>query len=415
MATPIGYRAFDRERFVTDHHSSARGDFQRDRGRIIHSSGFRRLAQKTQVLSPTAGVDFARNRLTHSLEVAQVGREVGQSLGLDPDVVDAACLAHDLGHPPFGHNGETAIAQWASEWGGFEANAQTFRALTRLEPKVFDNADTPRGLNLTRASLDAASKYPWFIAHAVAEGEDRLKFGVYEEDREVFEWLRQGIPEQMVSIEAQVMDLSDDIAYSVHDFEDAIVGGYIHPEELLGHQGLDHVLESAVSWAGESLDSDAIEQAYRRLSALDTWPARFEGSRVHYAQLKNFTSSAIGRFASSVSRVAREAPADAPERYRVELSVPAQTRAEIALLKGIVASAVMSHETRQPIYRRERELLFELLDALWRAGDEHLDSVFAADFRQAPDERAQRRAVIDQVASLTDQAAIVMHERVLGS
>lgn len=415
MVTSIDYGPFDRERFVSDHHSSARGDFQRDRGRIIHSSGFRRLAQKTQVLSPTAGVDFARNRLTHSLEVAQVGREVGQSLGLDPDVVDAACLAHDLGHPPFGHNGETAIAQWARDWGGFEGNAQTFRALTRLEPKVFDSAGVPRGLNLTRASMDAASKYPWFIADAVAEGEDRLKFGVYEEDREVFEWLRQGIPEGMVSIEAQVMDLSDDIAYSVHDFEDAIVGGYIHPEELLGQQGLDHVLASAVSWAGESLDSDAIEQAYRRLSALDTWPALFEGSRVHFAQLKNFTSSAIGRFASSVSRVMRDAPADAPERYRVELSVPAQTRAEIALLKGIVASAVMSHETRQPIYRRQRDLLVELLDALWSAGDEHLDTVFAADFREATDEHGQRRAVIDQVASLTDQAAIVMHERVVGS
>ena len=415
MTTPIEYGPFDRERFVSDHHSSARGDFQRDRGRIIHSSGFRRLAQKTQVLSPTAGVDFARNRLTHSLEVAQVGREVGQSLGLDPDVVDAACLAHDLGHPPFGHNGETAIARWASGWGGFEGNAQTFRALTRLEPKVFDSKGASRGLNITRASLDAASKYPWFIADGVVEGEDRLKFGVYEEDREVFQWLRQGIPERMVSIEAQVMDLSDDIAYSVHDFEDAIVGGYIRPDELLGARGLEHVLDSAVSWAGESLDSDAIEQAYYRLSALDTWPSHFDGSRMHFAQLKNFTSSAIGRFASSVTRVARDVPSDAPERYRVELLVPSDTRAEIALLKGIVASAVMSHETRQPIYRRQRELLVELLDALWASGEEHLDSVFAADFLSSDDEWGRRRAVIDQVASLTDQAAIVMHDRVVGS
>jgi dGTPase len=135
---------------------------------------------------------------------------------------------------------------------------------------------------------------------------------------------------------------------------------------------------------------------------------------MHFAQLKNFTSSAIGRFASSVSRVSRDAPTDAPERYRIELLVPGETRAEIALLKGIVASAVMSHETRQPIYRRQRELLIELLDALWASGDEHLDSVFASDFHQASDERGRRRAVIDQVASLTDQAAIVMHDRVVG-
>ena len=415
MTTPIHYGPFDRERFVSDLHSSARGDFQRDRGRIIHSSGFRRLAQKTQVLSPTAGVDFARNRLTHSLEVAQVGREVGQSLGLDPDVVDAACLAHDLGHPPFGHNGETAVAQWAAQWGGFEGNAQTFRALTRLEPKVISADGSPRGLNLTRASLDAASKYPWFLDTAVAEGEDRLKFGVYDEDRDVFAWLRQGIPERWVSIEAQVMDLSDDIAYSVHDFEDAIVGGYIRPDELSGSNGAQHVLDSAVSWAGEELDPEAISQAYQRLSALDTWPVAFDGSRAHFAQLKNFTSSAIGRFASSVSREQRDAPSEAPQRYRVQLAIPEHTRAEIALLKGIVASAVMSQETRQPIYRRQRELLIELLDALWTAGEKHLEAVFASDYAAASDERAARRAVVDQVASLTDQAAIAMHERVVGA
>ncbi len=411
---PIEYSAFDRERFVDDGHRSNRGDFQRDRGRIIHSSGFRRLAQKTQVLSPTAGVDFARNRLTHSLEVAQVGREIGLSLGLDPDIVDAACLAHDLGHPPFGHNGESAVAAWATPWGGFEGNAQTFRALTRLEPKLFDRNGNPRGLNLTRASLDASTKYPWFIDTAVVEGETRLKFGVYDDDREVFEWLRQGMPERHVSVEGQVMDLADDIAYSVHDFEDAIVGGYIHPEELFGDQGKDNVMASSVSWAGESLDGNQIEQAYYRLSKMDAWPERFDSSRVAFSQLKNFTSAAIGRFASSVSTASRDVDDSLPERYLRSLSVPADTQAEIALLKGIVASAVMSHETRQPIYRHQRELLTELLDALWATGDQHLDPVFAADLSQASTEDQQRRVIVDQVAALTDQAAIVLHERVTG-
>lgn len=413
--TPLTYTAFDRQRFTQESHSSARGDFQRDRGRIIHSSGFRRLAQKTQVLSPTAGVDFARNRLTHSLEVAQVGREIGLSLGLDPDVVDAACLAHDLGHPPFGHNGESAIALWAETCGGFEGNAQTFRALTRLEPKVFDADGSPRGVNLTRASLDAASKYPWFIADAVPEGEQRHKFGVYEADREIFDWLREGIPEREVSIDAQVMDLSDDIAYSVHDFEDAIVGGYIDPAEFAASASTDDVIQSSISWAGESLDGEALEAALMRLRSLDSWPVAFDGSRPHLARLKNFTSSVIGRFASSVSVEHRPLQLPLPDRYRFQLAIPASTRAEIALLKGIVATAVMRHESRQPIYRRQRELLTELLDALWASGDEHLDRPFREDFREAAGEQEKKRVIVDQVASLTDQGALVLHERVVGS
>ncbi|MGN6744145.1 MAG: dGTP triphosphohydrolase, partial [Amnibacterium sp.] len=158
-AADHSYSDADRERWLPEKHSSRRSDFARDRARLLHSSALRRLAAKTQVLSPTIGLDFARNRLTHSLEVAQVGRELAGSLGLAPDVVDTACLAHDLGHPPFGHNGERALAEWAEDIGGFEGNAQSLRLLTRLEPKVFGPDGEPYGLNLTRASLDASCKY----------------------------------------------------------------------------------------------------------------------------------------------------------------------------------------------------------------------------------------------------------------
>jgi len=409
------YGPEERERFIPETHSSPRTDFQRDRGRIIHSSGFRRLSQKTQVLSPTAGVDFARNRLTHSLEVAQVGREVGESLGLDPDVVDAACLAHDLGHPPFGHNGESAIAAWATDVGGFEGNAQTFRTLTRLEPKRVDSHGKPRGLNLTRASLDAASKYPWTRQHAVREADGREKFGVYEDDVEVFTWLRAHAPEGVVSLDAQVMDLSDDIAYSVHDFEDAIVGGFIDPRTLSDSSGGSELAGADTSWAGDSLDQAVLEEAFYRLQALESWPGAFGGTRDDYARLKNFTSSMIGRFAQSVELGEPMAGSDVPFRYRYALVTPSQTRAEIELLKGIVATAVMRHETRQPIYQHQREILTQLLDAIWSDPPRYLDSVFAGDFDRAEDSAGQRRVVIDQVASLTDASALAWHERVMAS
>lgn len=134
--TSEGYSAFDEERWAPEPpKSSSRTAFQRDRARLIHSSALRRLGAKTQIL--VAGTDdFARTRLTHTLEVAQIGRQIGTSLGCDPDVVDCACLAHDLGHPPFGHNGERALAEIAGNIGGFEGNAQTLRLLTRLEPKI---------------------------------------------------------------------------------------------------------------------------------------------------------------------------------------------------------------------------------------------------------------------------------------
>lgn len=395
------YNAFDRERFVPETHSSARSDFARDRGRLLHSSALRRLAAKTQVLSPTAGLDFARNRLTHSLEVAQIGRELANRLGVDADVVETACLAHDLGHPPFGHNGEQALAEWAVECGGFEGNAQSFRLLVRLEPKVVDRDGVPRGLNLTRTSLLASIKYPWSADEPEQDPSGRAKFGVYADDQEIFDWARSGMPPRRLTIEAEVMDFSDDVAYSVHDFEDAIVNGYLDPSAIASETSRDEILQDMASWVGKSRP-DSLRAAWERLAQVPGWVTGFAPSRSQLASLKNLTSTLIGRFAQAASVQS----VDGLE----SLGVPDTTRDEIALLKGLVAVHVMSHTARQPIYHHQRDVVKTLASALSRDPG-LMDAWFQADYAAASGDQARQRVVVDQVASLTDQSAMALYER----
>jgi len=408
------YGAFDTERWLPEEHSNRRSDFARDRARLFHSSSLRRLAAKTQVLSPTVGLDFARNRLTHSLEVAQIGRELATNLGLNPDVVDTACLAHDLGHPPFGHNGERALSEWAADVGGFEGNAQTLRVVTRLEPKVFGPDGRPYGLNLTRASLDASTKYPWPMQQAVTDASGRAKFGFYAEDTDVFEWLREGAPDRVRCIEAQVMDLSDDIAYSVHDFEDAVVNGFIDVDVLASASDHDALMGKVKDWVGDEFTLDELEAAYERLRAMEQWIHAWDGSRLAQAQLKNLTSQLIGRFARNATVATRMAyPRPSLTRYGAQMVVPAEEAAEIGVMKGLTAAFIMSNNDRQPVYRRQRELLIGLADALLETGPRNLDAGFAEDWQKAADDHARKRVVVDQVASLTDQSAIAWFERLV--
>ena len=412
----LGYSELDSARMCREEHNSRRGHFARDRARLLHSSALRRLAAKTQVLSPTMGMDFARNRLTHSLEVAQVGRELAGALSLDPDVVDTACLAHDIGHPPFGHNGEKALADWAHDIGGFEGNAQTLRVLTRLEPKVFGTSGRSYGLNLTRASLDASTKYPWPIGQAVQDPTGRMKFGFYADDAYVFDWMRADAPARVKCVEAQVMDLSDDIAYSVHDFEDAIVNGFLDVRELSARVNHDALVDEMFEWIGGEHTHDELIAAFDRLDSLPEWIDVWDGSRQAQAQLKNLTSKLIGRFAHSSTHATRSAyPQKQLARFGASVIIPEEISAEIAVLKGIVAAFVMKISSRQPVYTKQREILTELADTIWATGDEHLDAAFAVDWSSAADDAARKRIVVDQIASLTDQGAFAWYERVVGN
>ncbi|HEU4675778.1 MAG TPA: deoxyguanosinetriphosphate triphosphohydrolase [Motilibacteraceae bacterium] len=397
-----------------------RTPFERDRARVVHSSALRRLAAKTQVVGPGTD-DFVRNRLTHSLEVAQVGRELGRALGCAPDVVETACLAHDLGHPPFGHNGEAALDALAGACGGFEGNAQTLRLLTRLEAKAAFPDGRSAGLNLTRASLDAATKYPW----PRAQGE--RKYGVYADDLPAFAWLRQGAPERRRCLEAQVMDWADDVAYSVHDVEDGVQAGMVDLRALADpaeRSALADVARRSYVQAEEG----EVHAALDRLLALPYWPQQpYDGTRRGLAALKHLTSQLVGRFCAAAEQATRAAAGPGPlTRYASDLVVPRETRVEVAALKAVAAHYVMSTEERLLVMGEQRALLTDLVQRLEAGAPGTLAVEFRADWAQAvhtalsqdlehaDDDAARRRVVLDQVASLTDVSAVALHRSLAG-
>ena len=388
---------------------AGRSDFERDRARVLHSAALRRLAAKTQVVRATSA-DFPRTRLTHSLECAQIGRELGQEIGCDPDLVDAACLAHDIGHSPFGHNGEAALNELAAAIGGFEGNAQTLRLLTRLEPKT-----EGAGLNLTRATLDATLKYPWF-------GEPGTKFGAYAEDAEVFAWIRQGAPDRRPCLEAQVMDWADDVAYSVHDMEDGFHAGLITFKNLKSPTERAEVSRTAIAYCPDGVTESELTELLEALLALDIWPASYDGGPGTVAALKNLTSELIGRFCVAAQQATLYPDLTSPfshtspighsvTRYAADLVVPRRQRLECALLKAITARYVMNRAGVVAAQARERELLTELTYAVERGAPQTLDPLLRPSWDAAGTDAARRRVVIDQVASLTDTSAIAWHHR----
>jgi dGTPase len=412
MQVSARYGDHDTERFVPEPAkaapSSDRTDFQRDRARVLHSSALRRLAAKTQVVE-IGRADFPRTRLTHSLECAQIGRELGAALGCDPDLVDAACLAHDLGHPPFGHNGEQALDQVAADCGGFEGNAQSLRLLTRLEAKI-----PGAGLNLTRATLDATLKYPWLAADAPASG----KYGCYADDATVFGWIRDDAPAGRPCLEAQVMDWADDVAYSVHDLEDGLHSGLITLEDLQDSMQRVQVAELTLDTycAPGSVTIAELEETFEQLLKLDFWPPHFDGEPQTAAAVKNLTSELIGRFCRAARRVGDPAGAGPGRgRFDSDLEVPRCQRLECALLKGVTARYVMGRVGAVASQARERAVLTELADALAATAPATLDPLFRPGYAAAEDDAAALRVIVDQVASLTDTSALAWHARLCGS
>ena len=399
-----GYSEADQDRFIDEPAKRAgRTEFMRDRARVIHSAALRRLAAKTQVAVPWEN-DFQRTRLSHSLECAQIGRELGETLGADPDLLETACLSHDLGHPPFGHNGEEALASVAGDCGGFEGNAQSFRLLTRIEAKTVSSEGKSVGLNLTRAALDAATKYPWTAVT------NPRKFGVYNDDVEIFNWVRIGAPEGRKCIEAQIMDWSDDCAYSVHDLEDAIFAGQISPSNF--ERDFDTLYQEMVSSYKTDATKEEAAAALTRLQSLSCWPKDFDRTHRSLARLKDTTSQLIGRFVMAAEKETRRIHGEGNlSRYSANLEIPREAVIEVDFLKAVAGHYIINAAHSQDKYEKQQVLIRELVEMLFKYAPQALDPIFEDDWKVAMNDSERLRVVIDQIASLTDPGAYALHAR----
>lgn len=399
-------------RFHPEPAAQGRTEAQRDHDRILYSSAFQRLAEITQITSSEVGQQL-HNRLTHSLKVAQVARRLAERLDLSPDSQESAsagALAHDLGHPPFGHVAEDELNTMAAEWGGFEGNAQTFRILTKLSLRDLRY----RGLNLTALTLNAVLKYPWLRGEGPA-GKDE-KWGAYESERKEFEWARKGLSPRERTPEAELMDWADDVTYAVHDLEDFYRVGLIPLDRLASRDERSRFYRSFFDDEAKSIlrrkfsgfTRGDIDEAFTFLfdqALADVSPYR--GSRTDRAWIRAQTSFLIGWFINSVTL----------EGGRVV--IPSGRRAEVAVLKEIAWYYIIGSPALATIQYGQRRVIHELHQLYIQAADKaKLRELFPTPQRELLERRhgpaERRRVATDFVASLTEDMAFELHHRLTG-
>lgn len=412
---------------------SRKGDhrtaFQRDKARILHSAAFRRLQAKTQVLG-VGKSDFYRTRLTHSLEVAQIGQGIIEQLKqkfsqtvepLSPDnfLIEALCYAHDIGHPPFGHGGEIALHYKMAEHGGFEGNAQTFRIVTKLEP--YSQND---GMNLSRRTLLGLVKYPNtldVLSNSEPQSSANNKQvkasqwhppkGLFECDNDKFNWLLSGLDSNdralftsyhqnpvgkhhkthYKSFDCSIMELADDIAYSIHDLEDAIVMGIVSKAEF-NHCVTEPICERNDTELAQSMQWIEI--------------ALFDG---HHYERKNAIGALVNSFITAIEiKITNEEFVEPLLKYNA--SLPQGFEIALSFFKRFVFQHVIQKPEIQQAEYKGQQLVMELFDAFASDPERLLPTNTRKRWEMAEQDANGIRIIADYIAGMTDEYAAKMYQ-----
>lgn len=419
-----------RQPHQTQRQGDQRSVFQRDKARILHSAAFRRLQSKTQVLGIGIG-DFYRTRLTHSLEASQIGQgialqlgikypELTNELGLDPTLIEALCLAHDIGHPPFGHGGEIALNYMMRNHGGFEGNGQTFRIVTKLEPYTPDN-----GMNLCRRTILGLVKYPGFIDQlartTLPEESQHLKSikasdwippkGLHIDDKSAFDWLIKPLTHsdqtllstlskppapashgrtKFKSFDCSIMELADDIAYGVHDMEDAIVMGIIQQHDFNNEilSPLQHIEDAWLSKEIEILGTKLFSQE-------------------HYER-KDAIGGLVNHFISNIEISEIENEFDDPI-LKYNAVMPSDYEKALKVFKEFVFHRVIRKPEIQQLEYKGQQVVMELFTAFYSDPERLLPLNTRKRWLEAEQQGYGTRVIADYISGMTDEFASRMH------
>lgn len=419
-----------------------RVDFARDRDRILYSSAFHRLAGVTQIVRADE-LDIFHTRQQHTYKVAQIGRRLAEYRlekqpneakihGLHPEVVEAACLAHDLGHPPFGHAAEGQLDEIVldpeicggsaedSAPDGYEGNAQTFRILTKLAVRY--RREKP-GLDLTRASLAATLKYPWLRDFGVKKKAN--KWSAYQTEKQVFEWSREHCKGERKTAEAELMDWADDIAYSVHDLEDFHRVGVIPWDQIVTPNGqmnevsgVPIVTGAKKVWSKDpSCPADAQARLENALGRIVRKVAMFEamyleaydGSREQRRQVRNFTSELIGQYVRA-AELSKEADGEA-------VLIQPWALDEVRLLKYFARHYILSLPALHAQQLGQKRIVRDLFEIFLSEGKTGNSKLLPARMRYIWEDNSEdppARLAADCVACLTENEAYKLHARFMG-